>query len=314
MNSRVKVVLKDTKEICDRLPQQLKKAKSGDEKAVHKFRVSIKKLRAICKIISALREQEFETPSTLKKIFKAAGGVREIQLRQHMLSRHRKRFGQAIASIVADDEREMIKSVERLKAAVGKFKISEHKKFSAKILSHIKESFEREAVLKYLLLEIGYMDSWLSQQLDNSRDVHKLRIEMKSWYYGLQYSGVIALTPHQIKLYLSYWDPVQELIGQWHDQQVFLDQVREELRKKKKPHDKDIQHSLAGIEKQAQKKTSDLLARIQHARKVWKSVLAEIRETIWKMNVDIYVPVARDKSRMQLRNTKRRAPLKASGK
>ena len=198
----------------------LKKAKKqSGEKNIHNFRISIKKLKGILKLIELCADQfdAKEHLSPLKKLFKPAGHIRESQvnlirlhdlspmdehaadyitLQQKVIKRERKSFKEKIKNFSPKEitlTRKIIRNYCRV--------------FSKKMIMDKSNAFvhERKTLIRDLLKSMEDVDS-----------IHEIRINLKEITAILGLLNVLKIEGVDSEM-LAYLKAYEDDIGLWHD-------------------------------------------------------------------------------------------------
>ncbi len=220
-----------------------KYALDQDPETLHGIRVEIKKLKVILQLVNeyvkGFHSHRHFVP--LRNIFRQAGQIREPQIFYELLLRYE------IAS-VKDSQ---IPGSANQAILSGKFQ-SEIPGY-IRILKMRKEKLEKyldkinpTQIRKYLKRKTKKLSDLLQHNLSGIA-LHKARKAVKE----ILYLGPITKNPNSSLN--PFLDQIQELIGQWHDQQLLL----EVLRKSKSPDADRLKLDRDGTLKEIRKIISD---------------------------------------------------------
>ncbi len=182
----------------------------GDEGSLHDFRIELKKLKSIIKFLKTIYpKQKFKKINHLiGSIFQNAGEIREYQLLLNWLKKHELKN---ISDNYFPDE--------KMKRMLNSF----HQQ-SETYKTDLKEVIERcgkyvqitNKILpeQYVTELNAKIDKLLHKQL-SSNDWHELRKLIKKWMYATNW--IVYEEESKIDSLFSYYNKLQETIGQWHD-------------------------------------------------------------------------------------------------
>lgn len=189
---------------------------NGDDVSLHDFRVEMKKLRSIVQFLRQVYpKQKLKRPAhLLRLIFQEAGEMREYQLLQQWLDKHQLKTLQ-----------EQYFPPLRLEQMMMAFRLrADHYQDDFKEI--IEQSGRFIASTNEILAEQYFVD--LNAQLleMTNRDLpntewHELRKRIKQWMYAINW-----IKPEEAAEkdpLFSYYNKLQEQIGQWHDLEMIRD-------------------------------------------------------------------------------------------
>jgi CHAD domain-containing protein len=185
------------------------------EETLHTLRVDIKKLRAVDSLVQQLNHQLGNTQS-LKKIFRKAGKIRELQINRQI----RLKLSQPTQS-----EIDRIAKIEK--------KLSE--KFARKCHSYLRD-------IDQLNLKVGITDkvqnekatldyfhhlqekAALASAAHDRYSLHQYRKIIKKILYC--YEALPMPLKKKVKLNTRFLDQIQNRIGRWHDTLIAIKQLK----------------------------------------------------------------------------------------
>jgi CHAD domain-containing protein len=183
--------------------------RTGDQEELHQFRVAMKKMNAAAVFLSVHFPTAGKPRKKLKRVFRAAGLIREQQLRMEWLRRNRLQL-LAVTADAAED-------LQFFLSAFGKEK--EHNKkvvhrSSARMLV-LAHEMPREDIITYAFLQREAVFPMLAAA--SQEYWHELRKQIKQLLYALHWmepaDQVRCLRVKEVQ----YLDHLQEVIGAWHD-------------------------------------------------------------------------------------------------
>jgi len=199
--------------------------KNFDE--IHDYRVALKRLRNIINFL-----KQIEGGKNLKKCFKInhlnrafkSGGVlREMQINRIILKGYEQKNGirySGFRDYIRVKEKEAFRS---LKNARNRFSARKVKKFENKVIGAVKDlppSRLSEYVDSFILKRIAQIKELVKDHNVEST-LHRIRRETKSIKYLLEMNKTQSKSYGDIEFELNIVTELEDLIGNWHDQQVF---------------------------------------------------------------------------------------------
>jgi len=193
------------------------------EEPIHDLRVSLKKIRALFRLIEYLDSAFDETCNfrPFRKIFKEAGLIRDIQVQIELMKDFDKSSDRRFKSYLRDLEtggkirfRQKLTATNldgltpinnEVAAAAERINISG---LTGRVINFIAEKTE--------LTTRHFHDG------TNSETMHRSRILLKDAYYILQMLQEFDVQPKHLNKLLKRVDQLQETFGTWHDWEVTL--------------------------------------------------------------------------------------------
>jgi CHAD domain-containing protein len=211
---------------------------TGDIEDIHRTRVDVKKILALFRLFEMVSPEFFHTEShflQFRKLYRLTGRIREIQINRALISEYDFYSAEMVLY-----QKTLKRSEERL---TGSF------------LVMVKEI--EESALKKSGMEIRHLAEKSGQKKlvvtasrfiqKRARTIGKLLVEKKSPEYlhkvrqNLKNIGAIASLSQTIKRdkktteILSDLTRIEQLIGAWHDRQVFLESMNHFAKTKTRP-------------------------------------------------------------------------------
>lgn len=185
-----------------------------EREVLHRIRVQLKKIKAIFHLISYCTgsfnvSKEY---SSLKKIFREAGRIREIDVSNKLYQDYHIKN---IKENKTEDQHILISEFRQDIPGYKKTVNGSHKK--------VEKHFERVNSIcykKYLNIKKEELQKQIYPLLIES-ELHKSRKIIKEIYY---LSGISRWRKNNID---PFYNEVQDVIGKWHDKKVLLDRISE---------------------------------------------------------------------------------------
>lgn len=179
--------------------------KKGQKEALHNFRLSIKKLRALLPAVSA------QVPPELERIFRASGRVRDLDVQRPLIRdalRAQELTDEELEDFLRARKRKARRRLRRLTRALDmdrlKVFLKDLRRCARRMEPEVYESVERIAEERRRELVS------LSGALDEPDKIHQFRIKLKE----LTYLNRVLPADSQRRTNL---EEAGELLGQWHD-------------------------------------------------------------------------------------------------
>lgn len=198
------------KEHLDHLSQHLSLFyESKEAEDIHQLRVNIKKIKALIQFFEHLEpdtnyKKKFQP---IRKLFKQAGEIRELQL--HLIR---------LESLQVRDEKNEKKLMAKLEKSINRFLKDKEKwdKYLNRFLektSKIDHTFEANTLAAYFNSTILKTNNKLRKgEFHEARMKIKIILYLKSLFTDQQ--------QNDIRINFEFLDQLQEKIGNWHDLQV----------------------------------------------------------------------------------------------
>ncbi|MGZ4056028.1 MAG: CHAD domain-containing protein [Bacteroidia bacterium] len=204
---------------------------------IHKFRVSIKKIKIIFQVFEMLPDSKFEAKENFdifKSVFKTSGKIREIQL--ILLSLGRYKIPEHIKLLYKNHLLKNELSLKStLKRRIEKFDKDKLNKISKKIYDRTtgrEESFYiPELFANYLKIHFQKIQE-LRAGKETSETIHMIRKHFKAMQNALKLMNELKASVHTKKI-LTQFDKIGMSIGKWHDRYVFINSLEAFMGSKK---------------------------------------------------------------------------------
>jgi len=179
---------------------------------IHKLRVAVKKIKCVSALVlfcdPAFRRKKFM--KWFKKIFTAAGKLRELQLE---ISRLKKLQFSGSLKDYPGHLRKRLKKKKHFFFSLANGRLRRKLKKRSKIIYPFFEAVNKTGINKFLEEKIREMISIIKSKNLKEKEAHKLRKILKEFYYSI---SIFGLKNKQFKNIAGY----QELLGQWHNDVV----------------------------------------------------------------------------------------------
>ena len=208
-----------------------------DNKCLFRFRVEIKKIRACLKCIESYQgKKEFKKPrAQFRKIFSKAGCLRELKI---YLSWFRRHHLMRVAKLI-HLEGEINKKHCQFTGASAMIKdtVKDNRKLILNKAKHISQ----EQVFKFYLQMLRERLELLQKELVKGK-WHKIRKQFKLVLYARHWQdekGLKVLSKTQA----LFLDQLQHIIGDWHDNEIMMNWLKNEQEKAGNKTGKDPSNS-----------------------------------------------------------------------
>jgi CHAD domain-containing protein len=209
---------------------------------IHDYRVALKRLRTLINFIKKVPGVKDLSNcykiNNLKLAFKAGGILRETQINKIILSKYEHKnhiqypgFRKYLTQIGK-------KAFKELQYARSKFSATKLKKFEKKLIGAI-DKVPSSLFIKHIDLFIEKRIDQIQKMVTDKNvesSLHRIRRQTKSIKYLLEMSKFGSRSYGNLKFEIDKITKLEDLIGDWHDQQVFkmqLDSYASKFRKRK---------------------------------------------------------------------------------
>ncbi|MCD4664814.1 MAG: CHAD domain-containing protein [Bacteroidales bacterium] len=193
-----------------------------DPDAVHKMRTSTKRLRALFLLIQFLSSEKFKAKKQLKnirRIFKLAGRIREIQVEQLLVYELEERMNQ---NFVEYNEYLLIKEHKSIAEFLKCLPDVERRSnvFNEELIFNIIKSIDstdmKAKSKKFLLKKTAFITKLNRKKTSNDK-IHKNRTVLKQIYYLYDILSNLTGNIKLLKLSKIELRELEQQIGNWHD-------------------------------------------------------------------------------------------------
>jgi CHAD domain-containing protein len=219
--------------------------KNFDE--IHDYRVALKRIRNLINFIKQIpgskNLKKCFNINNLQLAFRSGGILREMQINRIILLRYEQKMGVKYRGLRKYIDHKEKTAFKDLKYARNKFSAKKLKKFEAKVIGTLQE-IPSDSFVEYI---DRFIEKRIAQikELVKGKNVestlHRIRRLTKSIKYLLEMSKTRSKSFGDLKFEIEIITELEDLIGNWHDQQVFKSDLGKYISsvKKRKPVDKD---------------------------------------------------------------------------
>jgi CHAD domain-containing protein len=212
---------------------------TGKADDIHGVRVNIKKLKAYAELLEFLNPDfsAGKLKDILKKVFKSAGKIRDLQVQLKMLDKFEKQIGHRLT----DERKLMIKNQEKL---LKKFKDeskqidkSTFHKIEKRLDDACKKKISPVSIKLFLVNQLIETEPMMNKKSITPRRLHRFRICLKSYYYNATFANQCSLKDPEVTRHIASLDQFQEVLGKWHDHisfHLFANKLLEKVSAKEK--------------------------------------------------------------------------------
>ena len=163
----------------------------------------------------------------LNRAFKSGGVLREMQINRIILKRYEKKNGiryNGFRNYIRVKEKEAFKN---LKDARNRFSAEKLKKFEVKVIQSVRnlpQSKLSKYIDRFIIKRIAQIKKLVKNHNVEST-LHRIRRETKSIKYLLEMNKTQSKSYGDIEFELNIVTDLEDQIGNWHDQQVFKNEL-----------------------------------------------------------------------------------------
>lgn len=207
---------------------KLKDSLSGcmelEEKAIHDFRVTLKKTRTILNFIEYWSYGNYSKTVTYRKlrpIFQRTGRIRKLHIHKNLIPELAEKTELDLEFLVKKVNYHIIRNKPFLQKNLRRFK-----RLIPKIYRDLKKQIKQSASDKHRVDAAAAFQLSLEKKIqrlltDEQPDLHRIRRLLKQKVYifdSFQESELLSF----YKEFRAEWKILESSIGKWHDEQVFL--------------------------------------------------------------------------------------------
>lgn len=192
------------------------------EEDIHNLRLSVKKIRALLSVakLAGKEKRLVQNQEPLKRLFSAAGKVRDIQLRaekiiQKKSNAHLPQYNQFLHAQISNEKKKLVNVQQRLS---GKIKKSLHK------LKKDVTKVRKKDVKKFNKVISKKKRNILNVKDTSTPALHGLRKQIKKQHYLSKALGDKTKARDAQK-------KVLDILGKWHDCRVMAEAINTDLKK-----------------------------------------------------------------------------------
>jgi CHAD domain-containing protein len=207
--------------------------KNFDE--IHDYRVALKRLRNIVNFIKQIpggkNLKKCFNINNLNRAFKSGGILREMQINRIILGRYEQKSGIRYYGFRDYINRREKEAFKKLKKARYRFSARKLMKFEVKVVNAIKSiqpAKLSEFVDNFIVRRIAEIKD-LVREHNVESTLHRIRRETKSIKYLLEMNNTRSKSYGDIEFEIDIVTALEDRIGNWHDQQVFKNELEKYL-------------------------------------------------------------------------------------
>ncbi len=192
-----------------------------NEKAVHGFRVNIKKQVAFFHLLDCVapKFQAVETVALFSRIFKKAGAIRKVHIEKNILTNKDLKIKVAPEIIQNLDER-LAKKVDRFlqhNYAEDLKAINENSELIKKLIQKISKNSLNNGLNEYFIKLLSSLKKMSVSCKVSEAAFHDLRKLLKELFYNLFLINQLFEHKQLGTGLIKYLDQLQKTLGEWHD-------------------------------------------------------------------------------------------------
>jgi CHAD domain-containing protein len=213
------------------------KVKPGpdQEEAIHEFRVAVKKIRTVFRLIHFIAPTEFHQKkeiADLRKVFRAAGPLRELEVDEEVLWVYEKdqvKFHRRLSQLLRAERRVAQPMYEEERKAFHPRYVNDPGKKVAHILAQTPEPQLLARSLALCDIRLHHIWEVLPKNYEPEM-IHKTRILVKEALYLMGILQNAGYAEHLGTGLLESAKLAAEIAGDWHDREVFYQWLQIQLR------------------------------------------------------------------------------------
>jgi len=243
------------------------------EEAIHKLRVDIKKIKAVAQLLHFCTN-DFHRKQLLKaykKIFKAAGAIREAQLERKALEKLH--MLDALKRYASHLNEHLEKATHQYLVLIDAQLVQELEATRGLIVPCF-DAVHEEDVNRFLKVKSREIDALAKNGRLKKQQTHELRNVLKVFYYTV-------LLYHGNNERFKNMDAFQELLGHWHDAIVLRGYLQKaaaagSVHTKERKHLAAVKHKMAAKSKRLFKRIQEQIPGFQEAK---EALLLQVVQT-----------------------------------
>lgn len=189
----------------------------NNTEAVHDFRTGIKKLRAILRLLSCNGDGNIKIPGKLKKLYRACGELRDMQMFEEYLLQ--KRGDNELIKFVKEESSRRKFSIQKIPAQIIL------KASLEKLIAEIPENIDAETCKIFMNEKRKSCNNIFKQKKQTDESIHSLRKSLKDMVYVSEFimnETHISCSYVFNKINISRVKKINHKLGLYNDINVFL--------------------------------------------------------------------------------------------
>jgi CHAD domain-containing protein len=218
-----------------------------NEESIYKLRLAYKRIRAVNKFIKKeLNGSEFfnDQIDRLDSIYKSAGTIREIQVSLKLLNNYRKKPDKSFDEFSMFLNNKMVAVNSMLRELLTGTDIDDIKRAENNIYEHIANTVESIIYIKavkFIKRKTGKVDTLVFDKTDKDR-YHAIRTNIKEVLFFLKILNT-KKEYNKVSFKSDYLKTVGIKLGDWHDNEILLDNLHDYLKSNNGITNKDMSDS-----------------------------------------------------------------------
>ncbi len=203
--------------------------KKPTRKNIHQLRVTIKKIRAVLRLIERTSKGSFNKTqhfAMFAALFQSAGKVREAQVNGKLIKKYTDAEGLSYMNYLVDRETRAMEQLSEEANALNTFKLEILNKELLKYARKVSDEDIRQEATKYINHNLKKVIQY-NNDLQKLHTVRKIVRTISVVLKYLEYDSSGAY--NEANLYYVV-QKLNDIIGEWHDGQVLVDSIRTFLR------------------------------------------------------------------------------------
>lgn len=197
---------------------------------IHQMRVAAKRIRSVYRLVESLVPEHFDARHELKgirKYFKLAGAVRDLQIQEALLSQYSALLGLSFPRYEAHLRAERLKAQRRLRKRLPGFTPEVVLQPTQTLLSLL-ERLSVETITELAWHNVQVRQEEISIVLppdDDAKRLHAVRTLLKENLYVISQINASSAGPIAPDEELIQLKETSDVAGEWHDLDVFLHEI-----------------------------------------------------------------------------------------
>ena len=197
-----------------------------DSEAIHKIRLSIKKIKAFFNLILYLHPScQIYKPrfKNLKVLFKSCGQVRDLQIQNYLLKAYEEKMDiqfTEFSGYFQSKQKKINKQFSKNQGIFQSEKLQNQEQKLVSLLMVLDDDYINRQASKKLRTNIKQIKK-LSIKKKSAKNVHYIRKVLKESIYIMEINPWIKSTENEVVLFAALKNLSEEL-GLWHDREIML--------------------------------------------------------------------------------------------
>lgn len=195
---------------------------------IHKMRVAAKRIRSVYRLMEWLAPERFDARHAMRgirKYFKLAGAVRDLQIHEHLLGKYCALMGLAFPRYETFLRSLRLRAQRRLAKRLPSFE-PDAVTHPAHTLLNLLARISEEALLRHAKQNVELRKEEMAIQMppdDDPKRLHAVRILLKENLYVMSQVNASIHGPIWPELEIERYKEAAEIAGDWHDLDIFVE-------------------------------------------------------------------------------------------